>query len=191
MSAFLTKPSMGKAFSNEIRAVATKNRSIIDDENMEELKEAFTLFDTNHNGTIDLREFKAAMRALGYDVTKQQCIEMFREGADKTAESVLNFNDFCKLLAPKLKSKDSRDEVMKVYELFDFEQQGYITFKNLKKIAQDVGENLTDQELHEMIAEADKTGDGHINFQEFFRVMSKNCNDPLNEFDSDDEKPTK
>ena len=116
---------------------------------------------------------------------------MFREGTDKTAESVLNFNEFCKLLAPKLKSKDSRDEVMKVYELFDFEQQGYITFKNLKKIAQDVGENLTDQELHEMIDEADKTGKDYINFQEFFRVMSKNCNDPLNEFDSDDEKPTK
>ncbi len=71
MSAFLTKPSMGKAFSNEIRAVATKNRHVIDDENLEELKEAFTLFDTNHNGRIDLREFKAAMRALGYEVTKQ------------------------------------------------------------------------------------------------------------------------
>ena len=70
MSAFLTKPSMGKAFSSEIRAIATKNRSIIDDENMEELKEAFSLFDTNHNGSIDLREFKAAMRALGYEVSK-------------------------------------------------------------------------------------------------------------------------
>ena len=111
---------------------------------MEELKEAFTFFDTNHNGSIDLREFKAALRALGFDVTKQQCIEMFREGADKTAESSLNFNGFCKLMAPKLNSKDSRDEVMKFYQLFDFEQQGFITFKNLKKIANDVGENLTD-----------------------------------------------
>ena len=55
-------------------------------------------------------------------------------------------------------------------------------------MAEDCGENLSDQELQEMIAEADKTGDGKITFQEFFRVMKKNCNDPLNEFDSDDDK---
>jgi len=46
---------------------------------------------------------------------------------------------------------------------------------------------LSDAELHDMIAEADKSGDGQITFQEFFRVQKKNCNDPLNEFDSDDD----
>ena len=54
-----------------------------------------------------------------------------------------------------------------------------------------MGENLSDTELHEMIAEANKKHDGKVDFQEFFRVMSKNCNDPLNEFDSDDDQPTK
>ena len=164
MSAFLTKPSMGKAFSNEIRAVATKNRHVIDDENLEELKEAFTLFDTNHNGRIDLREFKAAIRALGYEVKKQQCIEMFREGADKTAEGTLDFDEFCHLMAPKMKGKNSRDEIMKVFRLFDEECQDFISFKNLKRIAESVGEKLSDKELQEMIAEADQKGDGKITF---------------------------
>ena len=72
MSAFLTKPSIGKQFINEIRQVALTNRNLIDEDQMEELKEAFTLFDTNHNGKIDLRELKAAMRALGHTkITKQ------------------------------------------------------------------------------------------------------------------------
>lgn len=39
-----------------------------------------------------------------------------------------------------------------------------------------------------MIAEADKTGDGNITFEEFFKVMKKSCNDPMNEFDSDEDK---
>jgi len=85
---------------------------------MEELKEAFTLFDTNHNGSIDLRELKAAMRALGYEVTKAQTVALFRE-ADKDPASSLNFEEFCRIMAPRLKDKDSRDEVMKVFELFD------------------------------------------------------------------------
>ena len=71
MSAFLTKPSIGKQFVNEIRRVALKNRNLIDQDQMEELKEAFTLFDTNHNGSIDARELKAALRALGHEkITK-------------------------------------------------------------------------------------------------------------------------
>ena len=39
-----------------------------------------------------------------------------------------------------------------------------------------------------MIAEADKTGDGKITFDEFFKVMKKNSNDPMAEFDSDDDR---
>ena len=47
---------------------------------------------------------------------------------------------------------------------------------------------LSDQEMQEMIAEADKTGDGKITFDEFFKVMKKNSNDPMNEFDSDGDR---
>ena len=143
MSAFITKPSLGKQFVNEIRSIALKNRHMIDDELMEELKEAFTLFDTNHNGSIDLRELKAAMRALGYDVTKAQCIAMFRE-ADKDPATSLNFDEFVRIMAPRYENRDQRDEIMKTFELFDEDKKGKIDFKNLKKIAQEVGEDLTD-----------------------------------------------
>ena len=126
MSSFNTKPSMGKQFNNEIRAIATKNRALIDEDQMEELKEAFTLFDTNHSGSIDARELKAAMRALGHEVTKAMCSAMFRE-VDKDPETDLTFDDFCKIMAPRLKAADQRDEVMKVFQLFDTDKQGFIT----------------------------------------------------------------
>ena len=187
MSAFLTKPGMGKSFNNEIRAIATKNRSLVDNDQMEELKEAFTLFDTNHSGSVDARELKAAMRALGHEVTKQMCAAMFRE-VDKDPETELNFDEFCKIMAPRLKQADTRDEVMKVFQLFDADGQGFICSRELRKMADDCGETMTDDELHDMIAETDKTGDGKISFDEFFKVMKKNCNDPMNEFDSDEDR---
>ena len=84
-------------------------------------------------------------------------------------------------------AKDPRDEAQKVFQLFDQDNVGKISFKNLKKISQEVGETFTDKEMHEMIKEADKSGDGSITFEEFFRVMKKKCNDPMNEFDSDDD----
>jgi hypothetical protein len=42
-------------------------------------------------------------------------------------------------------------------------QQGKISFENLKRVAKELGENLTDEELMEMIEEADRDGDGEVN----------------------------
>ena len=71
--------------------------------------------------------------------------------------------------------------------MFDDDQTGKISFRNLKKIALELGEGLSDDELHEMIEEADRDGDGLINFDEFYRVMRKRGNNPLDDLDSDDD----
>ena len=119
MSAFLTKPTMGKNYINEIRSVAQKHRALIDEDTMEDLKEAFSLFDVNHNGKIELRELKAAMRALGHvNIRKQQCIEMFRE-LDKDPASSLNFDEFCKVMRSRMPKKDPYEEAKKIFEFFD------------------------------------------------------------------------
>ncbi|CAK0819679.1 unnamed protein product, partial [Prorocentrum cordatum] len=51
---------------------APRQRQGLDDEQLEELREAFNLFDTEHSGTIDARELKAALRALGFEVKKDR-----------------------------------------------------------------------------------------------------------------------
>ena len=60
----------------------------------------------------------------------------------------------------------------------------------MKKICAEVGENLSDDELRDMIAEADRSvhKEGLISFDDFYRVMRKNCDDPLGEFDSDEDE---
>lgn len=69
--------------------------------------------------------------------------------------------------------KDSREEILKAFRLFDDDETGKITFRNLKRVAKELGENMTDEELAEMIEEADRDGDGEINEDEFLRIMKK------------------
>lgn len=92
-----------------------------------------------------------------------------------------------RVVGPKLRDRNSKEEIFRIFKLFDEDSTGRISFKNLKKISNEIGETLNDDELHEMIAEADRTGDGLITFEDFFRVMKKKCDDPLGEFDSDED----
>ena len=69
--------------------------------------------------------------------------------------------------------KDSREEILKAFRLFDDDETGKISLKNLKRVAKELGENMTDEELAEMIEEADRDGDGEINEEEFLRIMKK------------------
>ena len=62
---------------------------------------------------------------------------------------------------------------MKAFRLFDDEEKGKISFRNLKRVAKELGETMTDEELMEMIEEADRDGDGEINEEEFLRIMKK------------------
>ena len=69
--------------------------------------------------------------------------------------------------------KDKKQDMIKAFHLIDADKTGKVTFKNLKKIATELGETLTDDEIHEMISEADKDRDGEVNQAEFIEMMQK------------------
>ena len=152
----------------------------------EEIKEAFNLFDTEGKGSIDVRELKAAFRALGFQVKKAEIRQMFIDMDKDLGSALVTYDEFVEMVTPRMQNRDSREEIMKVFALFDDDNKGAISFKNLKRVATELGENLTDEELQEMIDEADRDGDGVINEEEFYRVMRKREN-PLDEIDSDDD----
>jgi centrin-1 len=165
---------------------AKRGKAALNEEQLEELREAFNLFDTDHSGAVDAREMKAAMRALGFDVKKEQVRQMLTD-IGKDAADTIDFDEFCELLGSKMGEKNSRDEIFKIFNLFDDDHTGKISFKNLKRVSQELGETLTDEELQEMIDEADRDGDGLINPEEFYRVMRKRGDNPLDDFSSDDD----
>lgn len=67
-------------------------------------------------------------------------------------------------------------------------QAGKIGFKQLKRVVTELGESLSDQEMREMIEEADRDGDGFVTFDDFFRIMKKkNSDNPILSDDSDSE----
>ncbi|CAJ1059145.1 caltractin [Xyrichtys novacula] len=116
------------------------------EEQKQEIKEAFDLFDTDGTGTIDVKELKVAMRALGFEPKKEEIKQMIAD-IDKEGSGTIEFSTFFNMMAPKMAEKDYKEEILKAFRLFDDDCTGKISFKNLKRVAKELGENLTDVEL--------------------------------------------
>ena len=148
------------------------NKIDISEEQKSDIKEAFNLFDSQSSGFIDCKDLKVAMRALGFEPRKEEIKKMIAE-VDKESSGKLSLESFTMLMANKMSEKDTKEEIMKAFKLFDDDDSGKITFNNLKRVAAELGENLTDEELQEMIDEADRSGEGEVNQDDFLRIMKK------------------
>jgi centrin-3 len=71
-------------------------RPELTDEQKQEVKEAFELFDTDKDGCVDYHELKVAMRALGFDLKKAEVLKILRDH-DKTGHGMMDFEEFAKV----------------------------------------------------------------------------------------------
>mmetsp|Transcript_50815 Transcript_50815/g.91737 ORF Transcript_50815/g.91737 Transcript_50815/m.91737 type:complete len:477 (+) Transcript_50815:62-1492(+) len=134
------------------------------EEQIAELKEAFFLFGGN---TISVNQLGTVMRSLGQNPTEAELQDMIQEiGDDK-----LDFAQFLTLMARKMKETDTEAELVEVFKVFDRDGTGFISAAELRHVMVQLGEKVTDDEIDDMISEADVDGDGQINYEEFVRLM--------------------
>ena len=67
------------------------------------------------------------------------------------------------------------EEIRKVFRVFDKNDNGFISFNELRRVLRNLGEKLSDEEVVEMIEEADLDNDGHINYEEFVDIVTSSA----------------
>ncbi|KAL1188639.1 Calmodulin-related protein [Cardamine amara subsp. amara] len=143
------------------------------DDQISEFKEAFSLFDKDGDGCITTKELGTVMRSLGQNPTEAELQDMINE-VDADGNGTIDFPEFLNLMARKMKDTDSEEELKEAFRVFDKDQNGFISAAELRHVMTNLGEKLTDEEVDEMIREADVDGDGQINYEEFVKVMMAN-----------------
>ncbi|CAD7953721.1 unnamed protein product [Amoebophrya sp. A25] len=147
----------------------------LSEEQKSELKEAFDLFDTDGSGTIDAKELKVALRALGFEPRKEEIkklISGFDGGDEGAASKKLDFNEFIAAMTTKMSERDTKAQIAKAFLLFKGDSNK-ISLEDLKAVAKELGETMSDEELLEMIKEADRDGDGLVSEEEFLRIIRR------------------
>ena len=148
----------------------SENNSTLSEETKADYMDAFNLFDTNHDGTINSQKIGEIMRKLGKNPTEQQLLQLIGN-VTKTDSKKITFDDFVDLMEKKNKEDDTEAEIINTFRIFDKENNGLISNEELFHIIRTFGETLTDKEIEEIINEADVDGDGYINYEEFVRMM--------------------
>merc|ERR1712023_45410 len=154
---------MGTTSRTNMGRKSAKKKGGLTEEQLDEIREAFSLFDSDASGAIDVRELKAAMRALGFEVKNEELKKMVSD-VDNDGNGTIEFAEFLSMMTGKMGEKDSREDIEKVLKLFDDDNANKISFRNLARVAEEHGEN---------------------NLDEFYRIM-KNGNFP-EDLSSDDD----
>ena len=74
------------------------------------------------------------------------------------------------MMAKKMKDTDTEEEMKEAFKVFDRDNNGFISAQELRLVMANLGEKLTDEEVEEMIKEADMNGDGQVDYPGVYNV---------------------
>ncbi|XP_013771959.1 calmodulin-A-like isoform X1 [Limulus polyphemus] len=141
------------------------------EEQVAEFKEAFMLFDKDSDGRITATELGIVMKSLGQQPTEKELRNMV-EMVDQDGNGTIEFNEFLFMMSKKMKESDREEELSEAFKVFDRNGDGFISSSELSHVMFNLGEKLTEDDIEDMIKEADLDGDGLVNYQEFVTILT-------------------
>ena len=131
-------------------------------------------YDRNDSGKIEYNDF---VEISNNNITIKKIKNQFQKDVYCFVLIILIY--FLFKVTQKYSERDPTEEIMKAFKLFDEDATGKISLRNLKRVARELGETLTDEELQAMIDEFDKDQDGQSKkniFPLFFKKIILNFN---------------
>ena len=162
------------------------------DQQIEDLREAFNLFDRTQDGTIDSKDLLAAMKALGQNPSEEETRILISQN-DTDGTGTIDFPEFLSLIAKRQKeSLESEVFFLNLKQSFEKSKAPFFVFKDALKDAfncfdkdgsglldrdafnaslRAMGEGLSEEQLEKMMAAMPYDDEGKLGYEEFVQFI--------------------
>nr|XP_022332322.1 calmodulin-beta-like [Crassostrea virginica] len=143
----------------------------VPEETLQEWREAFCMFDKNGDDLISAGELGTVMRNLGFNPSEEDVRKMISD-VDIDANGFVDFQEFVSMMRKfQDRAVDPEEQYLEAFRVFDQDGNGFISAQELQTVMCSLGETLSEEEVKDMIREADLDKDGQVNYTEFVKVM--------------------
>ena len=157
---------------------ATSWKDRLTEEDYNDLRDTFNVFDEDGSGSIDPAEINKALEELGLDKRNPFILSLIHALRDKNKP--INFEEFLDVVGTKVGDTKTKDGLKRIFALYDVNEDGVIDYEEFKTVAKWIKDGINDDELLEMLHSThvnQKTSSNEgITFEEFERIVSKFAN---------------
>ena len=152
----------------------TRDQDGLSEEQVQEFAEAFKLFDKEGKGAISIKEIGTIARSLSAMPTEGMLQEVSMR-IDPESKGTIDFNAFLQVMKYLTfglsEPEDFTEELIQNFGTFDKNGSGFISVDEIRHVLRNLGEKIIDQEIEEMIDQADVDENGRINYREFTKKL--------------------
>jgi calmodulin len=147
-----------------------KPKVSLNDQQISDFKEAFSLFDTDGDGTINLAELGSMLSTIGVFTTNAELETILLE-ADESGTGSINFTSFINYMAFMMHKVSKDRRMQEAFRVFDAKETGSFGAMELNSVIKSLGEKVTKEEIDQMIQQVDTDGDGQIRYEDFVDIL--------------------
>ena len=147
----------------------------LSNEEIEEIRQAFELFDSSGEGKLDPKELISSMKALNYDKENPTMYNLLAdlETFNSKKNERITFDEYVTAINAKLRDSESKEGVRRIFDMFiDDPNSDTININSLRKVALELGESMSNDDLKDMLERTSSSGK-EITFDEFYEIMTK------------------
>ncbi|KAF0876722.1 CAM2B protein, partial [Crocuta crocuta] len=111
------------------------------------------------------------MRSWSQNPAEAELLEMISEEVDADVNGTMDLPGVLSMTTRKMKDMGNEEDICEAFWVFDKDGNAYISVAELCGVRTNLGERPTDEEINELIREADTDGDRQLHYEEFIQMM--------------------
>ncbi|KAH8294642.1 hypothetical protein KR018_000714 [Drosophila ironensis] len=151
----------------EARVIHTHNLTA---DQVKDLEQAFALFDDNDTKVIPIKNLKDCLRAVAHNPPENEIQDYITE-IDTDGSGELYLSDFLYIMSKRYENTTPEDEVILAFKVFDKDDSGFIPETEFRQIMYNMGDDMEEDDIEEMIRDADANTEMNIDYVKFVTMM--------------------